>query len=502
MTPSPPRRLWLASRSWAYVAAAAVILGAAVGAAAIYRAELVERWQALRRSSVAQRAQIGNDGTDHDHVGHAGEDADHGHEHAGHDEANSIHLSPQARRNIGLKVGRVARRDYERTITVPAIVDQRPGQTMVQVSAPLTGMVTGLYITRGQAVQPGDLLFKLRLTHEDLVQTQTEFLKTLGALDVERRELARLEKIAEGAVARKTILERQYELEKLEALLRAQREGLMLHGLSEQQVQQITEQRQLLRELAIYAPEIENHDEERQLLENLRSRDVTPVAYGEPTNDMEHPLVVQQLDVFQGDVVTAGSPLATLADLKVLYIEGRGFEQDAEEVIRAANERWPVTALFEDHTGHADPLTGLQIVFVSNEVESESRAFQFYVALPNEIVRDVRGPADRRFVAWRYKPGQRAHLLVPVERWTSKLVLPVEAVAQQGPETYVFVQRRDHFERLPVSVEYRGQREVIIADDGSLKPGAWIAMTAAHQLQMALTNKSGPVADAHAGHSH
>jgi multidrug efflux pump subunit AcrA (membrane-fusion protein) len=424
-----------------------------------------------------------------------------GRDHAAHDDANSIELSPQAWKNLGLNVGPVELSDFERTITVPALVVERPGRTTIQVAAPLTGMVLGVFVAQGQSVQPGDLLFNLRLTHEDLVQTQTEFLKTLESLDVENREIERLKKITQGAVAGKVILDREYEKQKLEGLLRAQHEALLLHGLSEEQVQQISKGRRLLRELAVRAPEVVDHEEERRVLSGGQNNAVAQASHSEDAVE-EHPLVVQNLTVHQGDVVEAGSPLCELADLKVLYAEGRGFEQDAQQVIRAAENEWPVKAVFQDNANQADVVTGLRIAYVANQVQAESRAFHFYVTLPNAIQRSFEGPAGRPYVAWKYKLGQRLNLLTPVERWSRKIVLPVQAIAQEGAENYVFVRDGKHFDRRPVHVEYRDPRNVVLANDGSLFPGEHVALSSAHQLQMAIKNKSGGGVDPHAGHNH
>jgi hypothetical protein len=81
-------------------------------------------------------------------------------------------------------------------------------------------------------------------------------------------------------------------------------------------------------------------------------------------------------------------------------------------------------------------------------------------------------------------------------------VLPAEAVAREGAESYVFQENGDQFERVPVHVRYRDQQTAVIANDGSLYPGDIIALRSAHQLQMALKNKSGGGVDPHAGHNH
>ena len=47
-----------------------------------------------------------------------------------------------------------------------------------------------------------------------------------------------------------------------------------------------------------------------------------------------------------------------------------------------------------------------------------------------------------------------------------------------------------------------GLEPVVIENDGSLFPGDVVAKRGAHQLQMALKNKSGGGVDPHAGHNH
>ena len=124
----------------------------------------------------------------------------------------SLQLSEQARKNVGLELVSVEQRDFDRTINVPAMVIERPGQTQLKVAAQMTGIVTRIYPIRGEAVSPGEQLFELRLTHEDLVATQSAFLQTLEQLDVINLEVARLEKgTSTGFIAEKRLLEQQYQ---------------------------------------------------------------------------------------------------------------------------------------------------------------------------------------------------------------------------------------------------------------------------------------------------
>ncbi|MEI7781508.1 MAG: secretion protein HlyD, partial [Planctomycetota bacterium] len=177
-------------------------------------------------------------------------------------------------------------------------------------------------------------------------------------------------------------------------------------------------------------------------------------------------------------------------------------EQDIPHVSRAARGAGAVVAIAEaDATG--EPRTeGLRIVSVANRLDPESRTLHFSVLLANTLVRDATADGGRRFVEWRYKPGQRMQLHIPVEEWPERIVLPVEAVAQEGLENYVFLVNGDHFDRQAVHVEHRDPQVVVVANDGAVFPGDRIALSAAQQLQMALKNKAGGGVDPHAGHNH
>jgi multidrug efflux pump subunit AcrA (membrane-fusion protein) len=396
-------------------------------------------------------------------------------------EGESLYLSAQARRNIGLTTEQVELKPYTRSASMPAIVVARPGRSEIVVTAPMGGRVMRVYAVDGEAIEPGQPLFDLRLTHEELVQAQTDFLRLAEQLDVELREIRRLEKIVDsGAIAGKRLIERQYEKQKIEAMLSAQRQSLLLHGLSERQVDGILTSRMLVQDMTVVAPA------------QKEAGDASA----------RRPFAVRSLQVRPGQYVDAGAPLCSLMDYGELYIQGRAFEQDADELLRAASERWSVSAVLEDDGRRPRVVEGLKIVYVDNEIDPDSRSLRFYVRLKNEIVHESKTADEHRFITWRYKPGQRMQLSVPIEVWTERIVLPIDAVARDGAEYYVFQQNGDHFDRTPVHVEYQDQFWTVIANDGSIFPGDTVAASGAHQLQMALKNKAGGAVDPHAGHNH
>lgn len=423
---------------------------------------------------------------EHDHSGHV-----HGmRSHAGHNELNALQISTQAEQTIGLKVIRIALQPFERSIVVPAMVAERPGKSIVRVTAPLSGTITSIDVVQGEAISAGHALVAVRLSHEELVQAQSDLLRSLAELDVAQRELARLEPLArDSLIPKKTMLDREYEIQKLEAVVKAQRQALSLHGLTDEQIDAIVVDRELFKELTVTAPA-------------PRETAAEAVSGDAGTRVRKSLLHVQQLAVELGQHVMAGDLLCVLADHAELYIEGTAFEQDARQIESAVRTDAELTAIVESEASEAEFVGGLHILYIADTVDPQSRAFHFYARLPNSLSHQSGGSAGPRFINWRFKPGQRLKLKVPVETWPKTIVLPAEAVVQDGPESFVFQRFGDHFDRRPVRIEYRDPYSVVVANDGALKLGDIIAASGAEQLQLALKNKSGGAVDPHAGHNH
>lgn len=436
------------------------------------------------------------------------------HDHEGHSDENSIALSDQARANLGLKVQTVSVGTFNEYIEVPAAVTDWPGKTHIAITSPLTGVIKAIYVSRGELIRSGTPLFVLRLTHQDLVVTQERFLTSLGEVDVEEREIKRLTAIAKsGAIAPKTLINREYERDKLMAGIEAAKQSMLLHGLTADQILAIERTRKLLAEITIYAPAMHadrsiHHDSLQQHETSVTGADNARFASMlQPQPPPPHPehidaeFLVTELNATRGESVEAGNRLAQLSDYSQILIEGYAYQRDGDALKRAANANAPIQAVMESAGGKNSVIEGLKIIYIGNEVNRLSRALPFYVSLTNQIERsELIG--RQQYVSWRYKPGQRLQLRVPIAGFDNAIVVPKDAVAEEGPERFVFVENNEHFDRVAVHVLASDSINVAIANDGQVWPGQSIAVSGAHQLQMALKNKSGGAIDPHAGHNH
>ncbi len=459
----------------------------------------------------------------------AEESHEHDHEHEHTDEADVqshvLELSEVARKNLGLTaefLKPIELQTYQRSISVPAIIVDQPGRTRIPVSASMTGIVTHVHAVAGEAIQAGDLILEMRLTHEDLVTAQKEFLQGLGQRDIERKEIARIEGLIEsGALPNKTLLDRQYSLDKVESLLRSEREALRLHGLSEMQISSIETDRRLLTEIKIFAPQPDDHSHEEIELsartdlpmeneqgafrltgsQSLSSGKQDVDAVGPLDSESMPYLVVQDLHVQKGDVADAGDLLCVLADYSKLLIEGQAFETEAQLILDAKLSGWRVSAVL----GLGDQSTkivDLELAWIKNEIDPVSRTLNFYAILPNTLLQEDRNSTGQRHITWKFRIGQRMQLQIPVEQWVDQIVVPIDAVVSEGIERYVFQQNGDSFQRVAIHEKYRDQTHVVIENDGAIYPGDVIVGRGAHQIFLALKNKSGSAIDPHAGHNH
>ncbi|MCI0376485.1 MAG: hypothetical protein L0215_02645 [Gemmataceae bacterium] len=400
-------------------------------------------------------------------------------EHAHTQGPERVKLSPQAQANLGLVVQPVEPRAYWRSIGLPGTVVERRGRSDRSVHAPTAGVVKKIYAFPGDTAQPDAPLFELAVNSESLQTSQTELRKTTLEIQFARARIKQLEELAKDQVIPAAqLMELRLNLDRLDATRTMHRQDLATRGLSLIEIDDAAAG-VFLKSIVVRAP-------------------------GKAALDRPDVMEIEELKVQPGEQVQPGQVLCLLGSHESLYIEGRAFKDELPWLQQAAEKGWVLEADFmEKGDGNWPSLPQkLRIQFLSNSMEEETQSFRFYVPFANQH-RDYERDGRKHHI-WRFRPGQKVLLQVPVALFEQVFVLPAAAVVREGPEAYVWRQNGNLFERRPVHVLAQDDRRIVLANDGSIAEGAHLAQNAAAALNRVLKAQQagGDAGHGHHGHSH
>jgi multidrug efflux pump subunit AcrA (membrane-fusion protein) len=151
--------------------------------------------------------------------------------------------------------------------------------------------------------------------------------------------------------------------------------------------------------------------------------------------------------------------------------------------------------------GAGPPLEGLSVLALEAR-EGNGAAGRAVVPVENRVLSLSRRPDGREFRSWALRPGLRYVARVPVERLPGRFVLPADAVAAQGADTVLLLEDGDSFRPVPVRVEHRDARTVVVGNDGAVFPGDRVVVRGAYAVLLAQQASTGGGVDPHAGHHH
>lgn len=437
-------------------------------------------------------------------------------EDTGHSETNSFEVSLAALDTYGVDFSRVedVPTQYTQYFSVPAFVRERPTTSNLKASSRMNGVVRRIFVQVGQSVREGDPLVELELTGDELASAQSLLLDSVQRLKIIDDEINRLKPAsADGGIARKNLIEKQYEQRRTKSLIEAKRQELLIRGLAKEDVDGIIREQTLVRKIIIRVP----HDirpETPPKVAVLQKPDRSAIRLTSADDSSVGPWVysVESMRVSPGSVLNAGEAVSDLAYHETLLIEGQAYERDLLTMTKIINDQRPVSVEVGDD---ASPVVieDLRVLYMDNHVDNEAQTYRFYIEVPNDVLAENINEANRRFRTWRFKPGQRGHVRIPLKHYSDLLVLPAGAVAEEGVDHVLFrrVAVHDHFhgdvpphselKKLVVSVKFSSQRTVVVDHRGQLSPKQTIALNQADMLLRASSDDGGGHGHDH-GHEH
>ena len=447
-----------------------------------------------------------HDDHSHDHGDHSHDHGDHSHDHGDHshddaEEANAaestVELSGQAKRNLKLASKRAFPQNYWKRMEIPGEIVDRPGMTDRSLTAPIAGVITAVHAHQGDIIKPGDRLVTVRLVSDYLQQSQSDLFKAVRETEIVNREIQRIQgMVRQGIVPEKRLIMLQQDIDRQRSQIDAIYQDLITRGFSDAQVTD-AKQGKFLTSIEIRAPFSQRQvgSKPSDVATSLNPVSTLQLASSDEDVGGKSPSTTQLFEVQDlitelGHQVQPGEQIAVLSDHQHLNVLGHAFKREAANLERVMDKGWNIDVDFVDDVPGNWPKQNqrYKIRHLSNELDSESRTFNFVVPIENQS-RIYEGN-DRTSVVWRFRPGQRVRLQIPVEKIENVLVLPAAAVVRDGAEIYAFQEIGKFYRRFPVHVIYQDRKNVVLANDGSLPVGAEVAQGSAASLNRVLKSQN------------
>ncbi len=491
-------------------------------------------------------------------------------------------LSKQALQNMGVVVKEIDSSNYVVSRPVAAFIEETPFNERPLI-APFTGRVKSISVVLGEYLKSGQAVVEiirdplprptLSLVEELLKPASDEFHNTIADLrkaKIERaintRERTRLRGFQDDKgtplIARQTLIDLDYEAERVAQEVANIRAKLTLHGFSKKEIDAIGSGQGVVLSKNLWLSALKqngiwnaNADTIfKTLPESVRSNQWSVATIGELTAEG---LVTAELIEFLVKTSGAGAYFIeiggllqrgnSLEDVKDLYRQGAfapiivvktpmGKDWDVEAVHVKIGELVERGAKLLTLTNHvkmylvATPV-GSEIAAI-NTALAQKRTFSAVPLTPGTgpelsdlLVSKIQGLDDtgtrvllpvknapqsttvvdkRTFRNWQLRNRMQYVLQVPHKVLEDVIVLPSEAVVDYGNEKVIYVQEGDGFARRKVVIAHQNDRVAVLGEGSEVFPEEPIVVSGAFSLSLALRAIGGDSAgaDAHAGCDH
>ena len=340
--------------------------------------------------------------------------------------ASEFEVSPAQMQSLGVTLLKLERPGPIRGMAYPAKVVLPPSQEQV-VSAPVDGVVDRLLVSGQEPVKAGQGL--LRLASAEYGELQLKLMEAASKAHLSQLTLARERALfGEGIIPERRVQEAQAAQRSDSARLRQAEAALRLAGADAATLQRVREGGRL---------------------------DDGPLVRARSGG------LVLAVDVKPGQRVKQSDPLVRLANLGELWLE-----------IQVPLDRQALPKVGEITVSGRDAAA---VPLSLGAMASDNQTLTLRA-------RVTRG-------AERLRPGEVVQAQVPFAQVEAAWALPLQAIARQDDQAYVFVRSAKGFVATPVTVVASAGPSVQIT--GDLRPGQEIAAASVVALKAAWLGKSG-----------
>ena len=315
---------------------------------------------------------------------------------------NEVKLSELQARNIGVRVAHPVSSRTDQTLPYPAQIVIPTPQLWV-VSAPVAGMVTNLWVARGDRIPAGQQLVTLQ--SPSFVSQQREYLHAVAQEVLATQQLKRNTDLFEGKAVPQRVLETsQVEARQASIAVAERRQMLRLSGLSDEAISRLTNEAAISATLTVSAPQAAS---------------------------------VVDIAVSPGQRLEQSAPLVKLARLSPVW---------AEIAVPASSIRAIRTGAKVEVEGYAAPG---KVVLVSETTDAATQTILVRAEIPND--------GDLH-------PGQTAAVRIGfLSAGDSAWEIPYGGLVRRGEQTSVFVAIDGGFRLVPVTLVAEDQDHVVVS---------------------------------------
>jgi len=340
-----------------------------------------------------------------------------------------LRLSPEAKLNMGLQVAPAEMRPIDHIVEVDGALDLPPEKRAV-ASSQLAGTIENILIDRGQTVRAGEAIAEVASV--EFQETQLQLLRAHFEANFLSDQLDRYRRLRTNQIVSQSQIQ-QAEASYNDAVFRrdSAKRTLLTMGLSEEQLESLANDQQLIASLPVRAP-----------------------ISG----------VVVEFNKALGQAIDAEEPLFEIHDLSTLWVRAHLSERDLASVKLGSPARVRFLASPE-YVG-----TG-QVVRSSGVLGIDDRTLSVWVEL------DETGAVEGFH-------NMLARISFILSASDPVLSLPLDSIVSQGTRNYVFAEEADGtFARRNVVLGRRDDAFVEIKT--GIDPGEKIAVQGADKLQTA-----------------
>jgi membrane fusion protein, heavy metal efflux system len=252
-----------------------------------------------------------------------------------------VTLTPEAVARAGIEIAPVTVSSGGGRLRIPAVVQPNAYRTVV-VTPVVAGRITRVPVELGQHVQRGQTLAEIY--SPELADAQTQYISAKAELDAHERELRRTEKLVEiGSASRQELEKIHAEHTAAESMLQSRRSRLMLLGMTESQVTNLSSTPQAASTVRVPAP-------------------------------IDGVITVRTANI--GLNVDPSASLFTVVDLSNVWLVGDLYERDLARVPIASSATITASAFPELR------LEG-KVNYIDAEIKADTRTAQLRVEVPN-----------------------------------------------------------------------------------------------------------------------